>query len=240
MCDFNRRIGGNTPTLSLLDCPLVEDMLCNARTGLTKAVVTGPGRAVSFYGRHSMGEGLTMDEPRDATFLLTGAGTWVGKLAYPAADPMTIQEGKRAIAQAILDCQVKARGPGHPCVNLPAQQPFRFNHPRSSLSDEHYNNVKALNALNQELFQLRMVDKETMLDWGVCLSRHLQVLTTSFPDHFPPDHVAELKRDCFYSRLPKQLKVMIAYLKAGPQVRTISDYLRATREAEKEDSIELP
>ena len=39
--------------------------------------------------------------------------------------------------------------------------------------------------------------------------------------------------------LPKQLKVMVAYLKVGPQVRTYSDYLRATREAEKEDSIEL-
>ena len=33
---------------------------------------------------------------------------------------------------------------------------------------------------------------------------------------------------------------MVAYLKVGPQVRTYSDYLRATREAEKEDSIELP
>ena len=32
---------------------------------------------------------------------------------------------------------------------------------------------------------------------------------------------------------------MVAYLKAGPQVRMYSDYLRATREAEKEDSIEL-
>ena len=31
----------------------------------------------------------------------------------------------------------------------------------------------------------------------------------------------------------------MAYLKVGPQVRTYSDYLRATREAEKEDSIEL-
>ena len=36
-----------------------------------------------------------------------------------------------------------------------------------------------------------MVDKETVLDWGVCLSRHLQVLAASFPDHFPPDQVAE-------------------------------------------------
>ena len=32
---------------------------------------------------------------------------------------------------------------------------------------------------------------------------------------------------------------MVAYLKVGLQVRTYSDYLRATREAEKEDSIEL-
>ena len=59
--------------------------------------------------------------------------------------------------------------------------------------DEHYNNVKALDAWNQELFQLWMADKETILDWGICLSRHLQVLAASFPDCFPPDHVAELK-----------------------------------------------
>ena len=32
---------------------------------------------------------------------------------------------------------------------------------------------------------------------------------------------------------------MVAYLKVGPQVRMYSDYLRATREAKKEDSIKL-
>ena len=112
--------------------PLVEDMLHNARTGLTEAVVTSPGSAVPFYGRHSMGEGLMADEARDATFLLAGAGTWVGKLAFLATDPVTIQEGKRVIAQAIMDCQIKARGPVCPCVNLLAQQPFWFNPLRSS------------------------------------------------------------------------------------------------------------
>ena len=50
--------------------------------------------------------------------------------------------------------------------------------------DEHYNNVKVLDVLNQELFQLQMADKETISDCGVCLSRHLQVLAASFPDHF--------------------------------------------------------
>ena len=105
--------------------------------------------------------------------------------------------------------------------------------------DEHHNNVKALDALNQELFQMRMAEKETVSDWGVHLSRHLQILAVSFPDCFPPDCVAELKRDCFYGGLPKWLKAMVAYLKVGPQVRTYLDYLRAARDAEKEDSIEL-
>ena len=105
--------------------------------------------------------------------------------------------------------------------------------------DEHYNNVKALDALNQELFQLKMADKKlywtgTSAFQGIC--KYLQL---SFQDHFPPDHVVELKRDHFYGRLPKQLKAMVAYLKVGPQVRMYSDYLRATREAEKEDSMEL-
>ena len=112
--------------------PLLEDMLHNARTGLTEAVVTGPGRAVLFYGRCSMGEGLTTDQARDATFLLTDVGMWVGKSVSITAYSMTIQEGKRAIAQAVTNHQVKVRGPGHPCVNLLAQQRFQFNPPRSS------------------------------------------------------------------------------------------------------------
>ena len=52
--------------------------------------------------------------------------------------------------------------------------------------------------------------------------------------------MVELKRDCFYGGLPKQLKAMVAYLKVGLQVRAYSDYLRATQKAKKEDSIELP
>ena len=88
-----------------------------------------------------MGEGLKVDKARDAAFLLTGARMWVGKLAYLTADPMTLQEGKRAITWALLDHRVKARGPGCPQVNPPAQQPFRFNTSRTSppgVVSEHY------------------------------------------------------------------------------------------------------
>ena len=129
---LTEEVGAVPPPSHSWMAPLVEDMLHDIRTGLTKAVVIGSGKTVHFYGRHSLGEGLTADEARDATFLLTGAGTWVGKLAYLAADHMTIQEGRWAIAQAITDHQVKVRGPGCPCVNLPAQQPFWFDHSRYS------------------------------------------------------------------------------------------------------------
>ena len=54
-----------------------------------------------------------------------------------------------------------------------------------TILDEHYNNIKALDTLNQELFQLQMGEKETVSDWGVQLSRHLQVLASSFPECFP-------------------------------------------------------
>ena len=72
---------------------VVEDMLQETRAGLTEAVVIGPGRALLFYGRCSMGEGLKVDKARDAAFLLTGAGTWVGKSAYLTTDPHDITRG---------------------------------------------------------------------------------------------------------------------------------------------------
>ena len=68
-------LGDTPPPLHAWMAPVVEDMLQEVRGGLTEAVVIGPGRAILFYGRHSMGEGLKADEARDAAFLLTGAGT---------------------------------------------------------------------------------------------------------------------------------------------------------------------
>ena len=97
---LTEELGAIAPPFHSWMAPLMEDMLHKARMGLTKAVVPGPGRAVLFYGRHSMG-GLMADKARDASFLLTGAGMWVGKSAYLAADLMTIQEGKRAITQSV-------------------------------------------------------------------------------------------------------------------------------------------
>ena len=90
---LTKEVGTALPPPHVWMVPVVDDMLCHGRTGLTKAVVMGPGRAVLFCGRQSLGEGLSLGEVRDATFTLTGAGTWAGKLAYLAADPLTLWEG---------------------------------------------------------------------------------------------------------------------------------------------------
>ena len=68
-------LGAVAPPSHSWMAPLVEDMLHDVRINLTNVVVTGPGRAVLFYGRCSLGEGLTTDEARDAAFLLTRVGT---------------------------------------------------------------------------------------------------------------------------------------------------------------------
>ena len=72
-------LGDTSPPLHAWTAQVVEDMLQEVRDELTEAVVIGPGRAILLYGIHSMGEGLKVDEARDAAFLLTGAGMWVGK-----------------------------------------------------------------------------------------------------------------------------------------------------------------
>ena len=60
----------------------------------------------------------------------------------------------------------------------------------------------------------------------------------SFPECFLPYCIAKLKCDCFYGGLAKLLKAMVAYLKASAHKKMYSDYLRAAREAEKEEVME--
>ena len=50
--------------------------------------------------------------------------------------------------------------------------------------------------------------------------------------------IAKLKHDHFYGRLPKQLKAMVAYLKASTNEKMYYDYLQVAMEAEKEEVME--
>ena len=67
-------------------------MLQEGKAGLTEAVVMGPGQAILFYGRQSLG-GLSLGEAHDAMFTLTGDISWVGEQAQLNANAMSLEEG---------------------------------------------------------------------------------------------------------------------------------------------------
>ena len=67
-----------TPPPHAWQALIVGDILHEGRTGVTDAIVTGPGRAVLFYGCCLLGEGLNLGEARDAAFTLSEIIAWVG------------------------------------------------------------------------------------------------------------------------------------------------------------------
>ena len=102
---------------------IAEDMVCEGKTGLTEAVVTGPGRAVLFYGCCPLGEGLNLGEGRDTMFTLSGIIAWVGKQPEISTKPINLADGRQLITQAITKGHIEPRGPGHPqsipCASVP-------------------------------------------------------------------------------------------------------------------------
>ena len=105
--------------------------------------------------------------------------------------------------------------------------------------DEHYNNVKVLDDAESRVIPIA----NGWQGYGVrleCLPLQTPTNTGSvLPSPLSPRLCSGTEEGSLFGGLPKQLKVMVDYLKVGPQVRTYSDYLRAAREAEKEDLIEL-
>ena len=98
----------------------------DGKSGLTEGIVMGTGWSVLFYGRQSLGEGLSLGEVQDAMFTLSGALSWVGKEAQLTTNPLNLWEGRWLIAQTDTKGCIEARGPKHPCSWLPVSPPFGF------------------------------------------------------------------------------------------------------------------
>ena len=116
--------------------PIVEDMVPDGKAGLTEAVMTDPGWAILFYGQQSLGEGLSLGEVQDATFMLSGATSWVGKQAQLSAKSVSLGDGQWLIAQAITEGHIKPRGPGCPCSIPPVSTPFNFHNQDFSMTSK--------------------------------------------------------------------------------------------------------
>ena len=77
--------------------------------------------------------------------------------------------------------------------------------------------------------------------WTGCLPfKAFTSFSCFLPWPFSPRLCGRVEEGSLLQQTSQAIKSDGSYLKAGPQVRTCSDYLRAIREAEKEDSIELP
>ena len=100
-------------------------MVHEGRTGLTEAILTGPGRAVLFYGCHSLGA-LDLGEVRDSTFTLPRIIAWVGKQAQISTKPVCLGDGRQLIAQAITKGHIEPGGPGCPWSIPLACTPLNF------------------------------------------------------------------------------------------------------------------
>ena len=111
-------------------------MLWDAKSGLTEAVVMGPGQAILFYGMQSLGEGLCLGEAWDAMFMLSEGISWVGKQAQLNPNALSLWEGQQLIVKVITKWHAEARGPGCPHSCLPALPPFRFHNQDRPLQEE--------------------------------------------------------------------------------------------------------
>ena len=174
------------PPTHVWQAPVVEDMLWDGKSGLAEAVMTGPGRAILFYGRQSLGEGLSLGEVWDTTFMLSGAISWVGKQAQLNASAVSLWEGRSLIAQAITEWCIEARGPGHPQSCLPASPQFSFHN-----QDEPTENVRTPTA-DEWMEVPRHTSWASYYEWGQalqcsqnCTHRQWDPLAASTPSSSP-------------------------------------------------------
>ena len=80
----------------------------------TEAVVLALGEAILFFGRHLHNKGLLYCDAQGIEHSLMDSVTWAGRTAQVELTVNTIQEGHRAIADTILEKEMRATGPGHP------------------------------------------------------------------------------------------------------------------------------
>ena len=104
----------------------MEDMVWEGKAGLMEAIVTSPHRAIFFYWQQLLGEGLSLDEVRDATFTFSGVIAWVGKQSKLKAKPVSLGDGQQLIAETITEVHIEPRSPGCPHSLPPVSMPFNF------------------------------------------------------------------------------------------------------------------
>ena len=93
MHNFNQEERSCIPSVACLDGTSGGGHAMTWQSWPHQSSSDGPRKGYPVLWETFLEEGLSLGEARDTTFTLTGAGTWVGKSAHLAANPLTIQEG---------------------------------------------------------------------------------------------------------------------------------------------------
>ena len=76
--------------------------------------------------------------------------------------------------------------------------------------DEHYDVVMTFDALSRELYSLKQGSGENVAEFGVYLSQQVLILQSEYPGRIQPEHIEEMKHDCFYQGLNLEYQWMLA------------------------------
>ena len=158
--------GATPPPPHAWQVPVAEEMLWDGKSGLTNAVVKSPGQAILFYGRQSVGEGLSLGEVDDAMFMLSEAISWVSKQAQLNANTVHLWEGWRMITQTITEWQAEPRGPGCPHTHLLAFAPFNFWNQDEPLQEERLPSADECMEEPRHICQTSHHDQGWIPHWG--------------------------------------------------------------------------
>ena len=63
--------------------------------------------------------------------------------------------------------------------------------------DEHYGFIMTFNALSKELYSLKQGLSESIAEFVIHILQQVQILQSEYPGRIQPEHVEEMKHDCF-------------------------------------------
>ena len=99
--------------------------------------------------------------------------------------------------------------------------------------DEHYGIEMMFNALCKELYSLKQGSGENVTEFWVHLSQQVQILQSEYLGRIQPEHIEEMKWNCFYEFLNTKCRQMLAHKVDGKIPAGYSDLLLATQKLDR-------
>ena len=106
--------------------------------------------------------------------------------------------------------------------------------------DEHYGVIMTFNGFSKELYSLKQGLDENVVEFRVCLLQQVQILKSEHRGRIQPEHIEEMKHDCFYEGLNPEYQWMLAHKVDSEHPTSYSDLLLATQKLERWTEVRDP